>query len=73
MSNQLSRDLQRTVKKELERLSCPQHGKHPKVEFRGDRASVDCCCESFKKNIEGKLKGTIAKAMEEEIRKALKF
>lgn len=35
------------IKDAIEKMTCPIHGQHPKVEFDGDEMIYSACCDEF--------------------------
>lgn len=64
------------VKRKLETSRCREHGEHPKVTVSGDRLSISCCCDRFKKELSAKAEKMIAeeagKALENSLKKMFK-
>lgn len=60
------------IKRRLERNLCPVHHKNPKVSVSGDRLSMECCCETFKKKLIELTKQYAAEQAKKEIEDTLR-
>ncbi len=60
------------LKSQLEKLSCSEHGTHPKLTLTKDGFDVGCCCENFKRVINIEAKKLIDKMIKDELKKAFK-
>ena len=61
-----------SVKQSLERMTCCEHGKHPKVTIAGSSLKIECCCEAFRSEVNQKSKTLIAEQAKKEIGDKLK-
>lgn len=62
MSNKLTPALQKSIKAELSRLSCPVHKKHPQISFTSQGFNVKCCCDDFRDTVNKKAEEVVRKA-----------
>lgn len=60
------------IKRKLERNLCPIHREHPTVSVSGDRFSMQCCCETFKKKLVDLTKQYAAEQAKKEIEDTLR-
>lgn len=61
-----------SVKQSLERMTCREHGKHPKVRISGDWFVFDCCCEAFRNELTRKAKSLAKDVASKELGDKLK-
>lgn len=63
----------RKIAKNLEMERCLKHNEKPTATPKHDSIELSCCCEDFKTKLVKKMKSEIAKQVEDDIKKALKF
>ncbi len=61
-----------SVKQSLERMTCREHGKHPKVRIEGDWFVFDCCCKAFENELARKAKTLVRDSAGKELGNKLK-
>ena len=61
-----------SVKQSLERMTCREHGKHPKITIAGGSLKIECCCEAFRSEVARKSDSLIKEQTDKEIRDKLK-
>lgn len=48
------------IKSELEKMTCPEHGKNPSVELVPEgKLRLHCCCDPFKSNLTQRIESLI--------------
>lgn len=57
-----------SVKQSLERMTCREHGKHPKVTIAGSSLKIECCCEAFRSEVARKSDSLVREQTDKEIR-----
>ncbi len=65
--SKLPSSIERSIKSEIERTKCPEHGEHPKVTFTASGFTVSCCCEKFRKDSIAKCSDSMKKALNQYI------
>ena len=60
------------LKSQLEKLSCSEHGTHPKLTLTKDGFDVGRCCENFKRVINIEAKQLLDQLIKHELKKAFK-
>lgn len=70
--SRLPSSIERSIKSEIERTKCPEHGEHPKVTFTTSGFTVSCCCEKFRQDSIAKCNDIIGKALNQYFLNAFK-
>lgn len=60
------------LKTQLERLTCNEHGTHPKVTLIKDGFNIECCCDNFKRKLNIEAQNLYGEMIKDEFKKAFK-
>lgn len=60
------------LKSRLEKLSCSEHGSHPKITLVKDGFDISCCCDNFKRKLSIEAKNLYGELVKDELKKAFK-